>query len=129
MASIFTKIVSGEIPSYKIYEDEIVYAFLDINPAAKGHTLVIPKNETDLLWDLNSKEYKAVFNAAQKISKAIKLSIECKRVGMAVVGLEVPHAHVHLIPLNSMSDFSFSNKLQLEKEEFVKIQKAIISNL
>jgi histidine triad (HIT) family protein len=129
MAGLFSKIISGEIPSYKIYEDEMVFAFLDINPAAKGHTLVIPKVEVDLLWDLDSDYYKAVFDAAKTISNAIQKSVDCVRVGMAVVGLEVPHAHVHLIPLNTMSDFSFSNKLQFSEEEFKQIRDKITSNL
>ncbi len=129
MSGLFLKIIKGEIPSYKIYEDENTFAFLDINPAAIGHTLVIPKKEIDLLWDLDDKDYKAVMDSANKIAQAIQKSVECKRVGMAVVGLEVPHAHVHLIPLNAMSDFSFSNKLQLSEEEFKSIQERIVKNL
>jgi histidine triad (HIT) family protein len=129
MSGIFSKIINGEIPSYKIFEDDKTYAFLDIAPAAKGHTLVIPKKEVDLLWDLDNEYYKAVFDTSKRISKAIQKSLDCKRVGMAVVGLEVPHAHVHLIPLNSMKDFSFTNKLQLESDELIAIQKEIISNL
>ncbi|QNL22721.1 HIT domain-containing protein [Hyphobacterium sp. CCMP332] len=129
MSGLFLKIIKGEIPSYKVYEDENTFAFLDINPAAKGHTLVIPKREIDLLWDLENEDYKAVMDSAKKIAIAIQKSVECKRVGMAVVGLEVPHAHVHLIPLNAMSDFSFSNKLQLSEEEFKSIQKRIVRNL
>ena len=129
MSGLFTKIIKGEIPSYKIYEDEHTFAFLDINPAAKGHTLVIPKNEIDLLWDLESKDYKAVMESAKLIAKSIQKSVGCIRVGMAVVGLEVPHAHVHLIPLNTMSDFSFSNKLKLSDSELKEIQEKIITNL
>lgn len=129
MSGLFLKIIKGEIPSYKVYEDENTFAFLDINPAAKGHTLVIPKKEVDLLWDLENKDYKAVMDSAKRIATAIQKSVECKRVGMAVVGLEVPHAHVHLIPLNTMSDFSFSNKLQFSEEEFKSIQERIIRNL
>ncbi|MEQ8358545.1 MAG: HIT domain-containing protein [Cytophagales bacterium] len=129
MSGLFLKIIKGEIPSYKVYEDENTFAFLDINPAAKGHTLVIPKKEVDLLWDLENKDYRAVLDSAKRIATAIQKSVECKRVGMAVVGLEVPHAHVHLIPLNTMSDFSFSNKLQFSEEEFKSIQKRIVRNL
>lgn len=129
MPGLFTEIIEGRIPSYKIYEDDKVFAFLDINPAAKGHTLVIPKVEVDLLWDMDETYYQALMNAAKKISFAIRNSVDCVRVGMAVVGLEVPHAHVHLIPLNTISDFSFSNKLKLSEEEFRKIQERITSNL
>lgn len=129
MSSLFSKIIEGDVPSYKIYEDDNTFAFLDINPAAKGHTLVIPKKEVDLLWDLSDKDYRAVLDSAKNIAKAIEKSVTCVRVGMAVVGLEVPHAHVHLIPLRTMSDFSFSNKLELSKEEFLRIQKEIIKNL
>ena len=112
-----------------MYEDEFVFAFLDINPASKGHTLVIPKKEVDLLWDLEKQDYDAVFDVAKKISAALKKTTNCIRVGMAVVGLEVPHAHVHLIPLNKMGDFSFSNKLQLNEGEMIEIRDSIISNL
>ncbi len=129
MSSIFSKIIKGEIPSFRIYEDELTYAFLDINPASKGHTLVVPKTEVDLLWDLDQNNYKAVFETAKMIALALKKTTGCVRVGMAVVGLEVPHAHIHLIPLNSMSDFSFSNKLKLDQSELKEIQNKIISNL
>ncbi len=129
MPGLFSKIITGEIPSYKVYEDDNTFAFLDINPAAKGHTLVIPKKEIDLLWDLENEDYKAVMASAKKIAKSIQKSVSCVRVGMAVVGLEVPHAHVHLIPLNSMSDFSFTNKLKLSESELKKIQDTIITNL
>ncbi|MBP8790917.1 MAG: HIT family protein, partial [Breznakibacter sp.] len=119
MATIFTKIVHGEIPSYKIAEDERYYAFLDINPLAKGHTLVIPKQEIDYIFDLDAELLGGMMVFAQKVAKALKLTVPCNRVGVAVLGLEVPHAHIHLIPLNRESDINFSNpKLKLTVEEF-----------
>ncbi|MFO7827728.1 MAG: HIT family protein, partial [Bacteroidales bacterium] len=108
MATIFSKIVQGEIPSYKIAEDENFYAFLDINPLAKGHTLVIPKQETDYYFDLDDDTLSGLTLFSKKVARAIDKAIDCKRVGVVVLGLEVPHAHVHLIPLNSESDASFS---------------------
>ncbi|SRR6056297_635842 len=130
MASIFTKIVQGEIPSYKIAEDDNFYAFLDINPLAIGHTLVIPKKETDYYFDLEDNLLSGLNLFAKKIAHAIDKTIDCKRVGVVVLGLEVPHAHIHLIPLNSEADASFSKpKLKLSKEEFEataeKIRKAL----
>ncbi|MEM9686483.1 MAG: HIT family protein, partial [Bacteroidota bacterium] len=107
MASIFTKIVNGELPSYKIAEDEHFFAFLDINPNAKGHTLCIPKKEVDKLFDLDEATYQGLMTFSRKIAKAMEKVIPCNRVGMAVAGLEVPHAHVHLIPINSMGDMEF----------------------
>mgnify|MGYP001209093374 CR=1 FL=1 len=128
MASIFTKIVKGEIPSYKIAEDENFYAFLDIAPLAKGHTLVIPKKEVDYLFDLDDETLAGLNVFAKRVAKAIDKSIPCKRVGVVVLGLEVPHAHIHLIPLNSESDASFSKpKLKLSTEEFVAIAEKIKS--
>lgn len=129
MKGIFKKIIDQEIPSYKIFEDDSVYSFLDINPASKGHALVIPKKEIDLLWDLESQDYLHLMSKCKMIAEAIKKSTNCVRVGMAVVGLEVPHAHVHLIPLNSMADFNFANKLKFTEDEFLEIQKSIISHL
>lgn len=130
MASIFTKIVKGEIPSYKIAEDENYYAFLDINPLAKGHTLVIPKKEVDYLFDLDDETLKGLTTFSKRIAKAIDKTIECKRVGVVVLGLEVPHAHVHLIPLNSEADASFTKpKLKLSQEEFEAIAEKIKSAL
>lgn len=128
MASIFSKIVKGEIPSYKIAEDENFYAFLDIFPLGKGHTLVIPKKETDYIFDINDEEYANMFLFAKRVAKAIEKVIECKRIGVAVLGLEVPHAHIHLIPLNDETDINFSNpKLKLSTEEFKEIAEKISS--
>ena len=106
MATIFSKIINGEIPSYKIYEDDRYYAFLDINPLAKGHTLVIPKIEVDYIFDLEDDLIGDMLTVSKKIAKAIDRTIDCKRVGMAVLGLEVPHAHIHLIPINNLHDIS-----------------------
>lgn len=128
MASIFTKIVSGEIPSYKIAEDENYFAFLDINPNVKGHTLVIPKREENKLFDLSKEEYDGLMSFSYRVAKAIEKTIPCKRVGMSVIGLEVPHVHVHLIPLNAMSDIQFIEKVKLSKEEFVELVEGISSN-
>lgn len=126
MSTIFTKIVNGEIPSYKIAEDDMFYAFLDINPLAKGHTLVIPKVETDYIFDLDEETTKGIFVFAQKIAKAIKMVVDCKKIGIAVIGLEVPHAHIHLIPINGIYDIDFSRpKLKLSKEEFVLLTNSI----
>jgi histidine triad (HIT) family protein len=108
MAGIFARIASGEIPSYKLAENEKYFAFLDINPLAKGHALVIPKQETDYLFDLDEESYKELWQFAMKIAKAIKLTVPCIKVGVAVIGLEVPHAHIHLVPLNTMDDINFS---------------------
>lgn len=122
MASIFTKIVNGELPSYKIAETEDYYAFLDIFPLKKGHTLVIPKKEVDYIFDLEDELYKGLFAFAKKVGKAIEVVVPCKRIGMAVVGLEVPHAHIHLIPLDGIYDIDFKlPKLKLEEAEFEEI--------
>jgi len=119
MASIFTNIVQGEIPSYKIAEDEQFYAFLDIHPLAKGHTLVIPKNEVDYLFDLDDELLAGMTIFSKRIAGAIEKVIPCARIGVAVLGLEVPHAHIHLIPINSEADISFSRpKLNLSQEEY-----------
>ncbi|ROI03487.1 HIT family protein [Chryseobacterium sp. G0240] len=129
MSSIFTKIINGEIPSYKIAEDENFIAFLDAMPLVKGHTLVVPKKEVDLIFDLESEEYKNLWGFAQKVAKKIKTAIPCVRVGVAVVGLEVPHAHIHLIPLNKMEDMNFKNeRLKLTNEEYTEIQNSIINS-
>jgi histidine triad (HIT) family protein len=128
MSSIFTKIVHGEIPSYKIAEDENYYAFLDIFPLAKGHTLVIPKKEVDYLFDLDNETLKGLTAFSKRVAKAIDKAIECKRVGVVVLGLEVPHAHIHLIPLQSEADACFSKpKLKLEQIEFEEIAERIKS--
>ncbi|CAL2085882.1 HIT family protein [Tenacibaculum dicentrarchi] len=128
MASIFTKIISGEIPSYKIAEDENFIAFLDINPNAKGHTLVVPKKEENKLFDLSKEEYTNLMDFSYRVAKAIEKSIPCKRVGMSVIGLEVPHVHVHLIPLNAMSDIQFIEKVKLSEQEFLALSESIASN-
>jgi len=126
MSSIFTKIVNGEIPSYKIAEDENYYAFLDINPLAKGHTLVIPKKEVDYIFDIDDELYKGLFAFAKKVGLAIEKVVPCKRMGLTVIGLEVPHAHIHLIPINSIYDMDFKQpKLKLEAEEFESIAEKI----
>ena len=126
MASIFSKIAAGEIPSYKIAEDENFYAFLDINPVAKGHTLVIPRHEVDYIFDLSAEEYTAFWNFAHKVATAMKAVMPCKRIGVAVIGLEVPHAHIHLIPINKESDMNFfAGKLTLEDSEMAEIAKKI----
>lgn len=126
MESIFTKIVKGEIPSYQIAESESCYAFLDINPLAKGHALVIPKKEVDYIFDLDDELYNQLFSFAKKVGVAIESVISCKRMGMIVFGLDVPHAHIHLIPINKAADMSFSSpKLKLEQQEFVEIAKKI----
>ncbi len=130
MASIFTKIVRGEIPSYKIAEDEQFYAFLDIYPLAKGHTLVIPKKEVDYLFDLDDDLLAEMTIFSKKIARAIEKVIPCARIGVAVLGLEVPHAHIHLIPINSEADISFSRpKLKLSQEEFEDIASRIRKEL
>lgn len=129
MASIFTKIINGEIPCYKIAEDENYLAFLDVNPNAKGHTLCIPKQEVDKIFDLDDELYLGLMAFAKKIAKAIEKTVPCKRVGMTVIGLEVPHAHVHLIPLNMMDDARFINKEKLPEEEFKLLAESIANKL
>lgn len=122
MASVFTKIVRGEIPSYKVAEDERYYAFLDIHPLAAGHVLVIPKHEVDYIFDLPAEEYAGLWSFASRVAKALKAALPCKRVGVAVLGMEVPHAHVHLVPLQSESDLDFrKEKLSFSAEEFAGI--------
>jgi len=129
MSSIFTKIINGEIPSYKIAENEKFYAFLDVNPNAKGHTLVVPKKEENKLFDLDEETYNELMQFSRKIALAMEKAIPCKRIGMAIIGLEVPHVHVHLIPLQAMEDIQFVKKVKLQKEEFEAIAKAISNNL
>ena len=129
MASIFSKIIKGEIPCYKIAEDEHHLAFLDIMPIAKGHTLVIPKKEVDYIFDLEEEEYKNLWAFAQKVAKQIKSAIPCVKVGVAVVGLEVPHTHIHLVPINEIKDLNFMNeKLKLSPEEYEEIRQSINNN-
>lgn len=126
MATIFSKIIAGEIPSYKVAEDDKFYAFLDINPLVKGHTLVVPKREVDYVFDLADDELAALHVFAKHVALAIQQAFPCKKVGEAVIGLEVPHAHIHLIPIQQESDMLFSNpKLKLTPEEFVEIAKSI----
>ena len=126
MASIFARIAAGEIPSYKVAEDENYFAFLDINPIAPGHTLVIPKKETDYLFDIPADEYAGLMEFARKVAIKIKKAIPCKRVGVAVLGMEVPHAHIHLVPLQTEADLNFSNpKLTLSPAEMTDIARAI----
>lgn len=125
MASIFTKIVNGEIPCHKIAETDDFLAFLDVFPCAKGHTLVIPKKEVDYIFDLEDELYIDLMAFAKQIEPVIRKVIPCKRVGVAVIGLEVPHAHVHLIPMNSMSDMNFNSKLKLTDEELAETAKKI----
>lgn len=127
--SIFTKIVNGEIPSYKITEDDKYLAFLDVNPNAKGHTLCIPKQEIDKIFDMEDELYLGLMKFSKRVAIALEKTVPCKRVGMAVVGLEVPHAHVHLIPLNHMDEMRFQNKVSLSKDEFEALAKSIQSNL
>jgi histidine triad (HIT) family protein len=130
MPSVFTRIINGEIPCYKIAENHSCFAFLDISPLKKGHVLVVPKKEVDLIFDLDTESYQQLFDFAKAISKAIQKAISCERVTLHVIGLEVPHAHIHLIPINAMNDCNFANpKLTLTKEEFVDIAKRISDNL
>lgn len=130
MASIFTKIVKGEIPSYKVAEDENYYAFLDINPLQKGHTLVIPKKETDYIFDLSDEDLAGLMIFAKKVAKAIGESIPCQRVGVAVLGLDVPHAHIHLVPLQGEKDMNFCNpKKQFAPEEMQACAQLIAQHI
>jgi len=129
MASLFTKIVRGEVPSYKIAEDSQFLAFLDVNPNARGHTLCIPKKEVNKIFDLEEEVYQELMRFSRKVAIALEKTVECKRVGMAVVGLEVPHVHVHLIPLNSMSDMDFSKSVKMKDEDFKKLAESIHVNL
>ncbi len=130
MAGIFSRIVAGEIPSYKVAEDDTFYAFLDINPLKKGHTLVIPKKEVDYIFDLDDEDFAGLHLFSKKIAKAIKKAFPCERIGTAVIGLEVPHAHIHLVPINAMKDIDFTQaKLSLSSEEMQEICTKIRSHL
>lgn len=130
MDSLFTKIIKGEIPSYKVAENEHFFAFLDIQPNAEGHTLVIPKKQVDKLFDLDDKTYQELFSFAKKVAAGIEKAVPCKRVGLSVIGLEVPHVHVHLIPLNSMEDTNFSKpKVSLTPEAFATLANAISQHI
>lgn len=128
MASIFIKIINGEIPCFKVAETAEFFAFLDINPNSKGHVLCVPKKEVDKLFDLDEETYIGLMSFSRKVAKAMEKVIECKRVGLTVIGLEVPHVHVHLIPLHTMEDARFTTKVSLEKEEFEAIAKSIRLN-
>ncbi|MDR9397829.1 HIT family protein [Salibacter sp.] len=126
MASIFSKLINGELPSYKVYEDDKAFAFLDINPIAEGHLLVVPKKEVDYIFDLDPETLSHLHLTAQKIAKAMDQVFDCERVGVAVVGLEVPHAHIHLIPINGVHDIDFSRpKIDFSEQEFKAIQQKI----
>jgi len=129
MASLFTKIIKGEIPCYKVAEDENFIAFLDINPNSKGHTLCVPKEEIDKIFDMGEHLYLQLMQFSRKVAVAIGNTVPCKRVGMAVVGLEVPHVHVHLIPLNEMDDMRFTKKVTMTSEEFQELADAIAEKL
>ncbi|MFN8431015.1 MAG: HIT family protein [Spirosomataceae bacterium] len=129
MASIFTKIINGEIPCHKIAETDDFFAFLDVFPCAPGHTLVVPKKEIDYLFDLSDELYGGLMAFAKSLEPAIRKAVPCKRVGVAVIGLEVPHAHVHLIPMNSMADMNFNAKIIISHEELAEIASKIKANL
>ncbi len=129
MGSIFTKIINGEIPCYKIAENDDFFAFLDINPNAKGHTLVVPKKEVDKLFDLDEKTYNGLMNFSRKVALAIEKAVQCRRVGMTIIGLEVPHVHVHLIPLTSMNDIDFKHKVKMSDVDFQAVADKISSFL
>lgn len=130
MATIFSRIIAGEIPCYKVAENDKFFAFLDINPLAKGHTLVVPKKETDYIFDIEDTDLGEMMVFAKKVAVAIRKTIPCVKVGVAVLGLEVPHAHIHLVPMNSEKDMNFSNKkLELTQEEFASVAAAIAANM
>lgn len=129
MPTIFTKIVNGELPAYKVAETDKFLAFLDVRPNTKGHTLCIPKKEVNKLFDLDEETYMELMAFSRKVAKGLEKAVSCKRVGMAVVGLEVPHVHVHLIPLNSMGDMNFANSVSLNEEEFRQIAHDIKANI
>ena len=129
MSSIFTKIINGEIPCYKIAEDDNFLAFLDVNPNAKGHALCIPKQEIDKIFDIQDDLYLGLMQFSKKIAVSLEKTVPCKRIGMAVIGLEVPHAHVHLIPLNEMDEMRFQKKVTMTKDEFESLAKKIQDNL
>ncbi|MFT6869924.1 MAG: histidine triad (HIT) family protein [Paraglaciecola sp.] len=126
--SIFTKIITGEIPSYKVAEDSNFIAFLDINPNAKGHTLVVPKKEENKIFDLSLEEYKNLMVFSYRVAKALEKAVPCQRIGMSVIGLEVPHVHVHLVPTNKMVDMQFTHKVKLTSDEFVVLAEKISRN-
>lgn len=129
MASIFTRIINGEIPCYKVAETDDFFAFLDINPNSKGHSLCVPKKEVDKIFDLDEETYNGLMSFSRRVAKAIEKVVECDRVGMSVIGLEVPHVHVHLIPLHSMEDARFTTKASLSNEEFEELAKLISESI
>ena len=130
MATIFSRIVKGEIPCYKIAEDERFFAFMDINPVAKGHTLLIPKRDEDYIYNLEDDEIGAMMVFAKKVAKAIEKAVPCKRISVAVIGLEVPHAHIHLIPISQEGDLDFKKEhVHMTPEEFLEVQRRIVENL
>ncbi len=129
MSSIFTKIIQGEIPCYKVAEDENFIAFLDINPNVKGHTLCVPKLEINRIFDMEEDHYLDLMQFSRKVAKALKKTVSCDRIGVSVIGLEVPHVHVHLIPINEMRDMTFQHKVQLSSEEMQDLARSIQENL
>lgn len=130
MASIFTRIINGEIPCYKVAESDSCFAFLDINPLSKGHTLVVPKKEVDYIFDVEDELYLELMAFAKRVAKAVEKVVPCERMGVTVIGLEVPHAHVHLIPINALNDMNFAKpKLQLSKEEFSELAASIAASM
>ncbi|MCH9660764.1 MAG: HIT family protein [Bacteroidetes bacterium] len=129
MASIFTKIIQGDIPCYKVAEDEQFIAFLDINPNAKGHTLCVPKQEINRIFEMNEEHYLALMKFSRRVAKALEKSIPCERIGMSVIGLEVPHVHVHLIPINEMKDMTFQHKVVLSSDEMTALASTIHGHL
>jgi len=130
MASIFSKIVQGEIPAYKVAEDDYFLAFLDVNPLAKGHTLIIPKKEVDYIFDLDDTLYSGLFVFAKKVAKALEASVSCERIGVAIIGLEVPHAHIHLVPINHVGDINFAApRVKLSPEQYQEIADTIKEKL
>lgn len=128
MASIFTKIIEGEIPCHKIFEDHKFIAFLDVNPNAKGHTLCVPKEEVNKIFDLGEQDYLQLMQFSRQVAKALEKTVACKRVGVSVIGLEVPHVHVHLIPINEMKDMSFQHKVTMSQEELALLAQEISKN-
>jgi len=129
MPTIFTKIINGEIPSYKVAEDDLHIAFLDVNPNAPGHTLCVPKTEVNKIFDLDEEAYSALMSFSRKVALGLRQAVSCKRVGMAVVGLEVPHVHVHLIPIDDMDDMQFIKKVKLTPEEMLKLSDRIAGKI
>lgn len=129
MATIFTKIINGEIPSYKVAENEEFIAFLDINPNAKGHTLCVPKQEVNKLFDLDEETYNKLMSFSRQVALALRQVVDCKRIGMSVVGLEVPHVHVHLIPINAMRDMTFQHKVKMTNEEFKALADEVFNKM